>query len=676
MALINQVRLIDTKGQELIALTKGQFRSNKYSVLEKDWYNNIHTYFTQHPTKKSMIMGVELADVTGLPEMRIISPVYDDQTHQGFIVINLNWHVMTYPLTHHIYHQTGYAFIFNESGTIISHPHYKFMDHKKISSENFGNLWQLIETDMKQNQEQTVTYHVNNQASGLFFKPMKLTHQNYAIAATSPLSEFFKHTSLIQPMIKQKWIIPMIIIACVIILFIFMGLIMGYYKWQSIHKDLSTITQFVKKISQGELFETLSLERSNDIGELANALNQMLNEHSQMIKLSNLKNLFVPIFEVDHEFSITYMNDAASQILDMPVNQCIGKKCYDLMSTDACKTNQCACFRSMTEKVPICIETYASIGNQKKIPIVYTGIPIRYHDESIGAIIHIVNQSNMYDAINAASQVNTELMNLSASLENTFQWMNSSTRELSTISEQTNNILKLIAESKESISENINKESSVIEQMTNSLAEVSESTKQAKTISHEAQEKSSKINERMNLLAAASEQIEKIITVIDEIADRTDLLALNAAIEAEGAGSAGKGFAVVANEVQKLARQSSDATTQITKEISDMQKSVQETIHTIEDVNQTINKINTINHDISEAVAHQKKTSIDIFKMVHRTSQQAITIADHANEFSSSLISLVQLAKETDLQAEQSHNASEKLSQIADTLSLIGKKIK
>jgi twitching motility protein PilJ len=147
-------------------------------------------------------------------------------------------------------------------------------------------------------------------------------------------------------------------------------------------------------------------------------------------------------------------------------------------------------------------------------------------------------------------------------------------------------------------------------------------------------------SKRIKRLGESSQEIGDIVSLIDDIADQTNILALNAAIQASMAGDAGRGFAVVADEVQRLAERSSSATKQI------------ETL------------VRAIQNDTNEAVISMEQTTAEVVRGA-RLAQDAGVALEEIEGVSKTLAARIQSI--TDSAQEQAASAG----QISQTMAVI-----
>ena len=120
-------------------------------------------------------------------------------------------------------------------------------------------------------------------------------------------------------------------------------------------------------------------------------------------------------------------------------------------------------------------------------------------------------------------------------------------------------------------------------------------------------------------LAVSASKIGEVVSLIQDIAEQTNLLALNATIEAARAGEAGKGFAVVASEVKELATQTAKATEAISEQIAGIQSKTDSSVEAIRSISNTMAKVSSSTEAIAAAVEEQgASTSRDYRAMFNR----------------------------------------------------------
>lgn len=199
-----------------------------------------------------------------------------------------------------------------------------------------------------------------------------------------------------------------------------------------------------------------------------------------------------------------------------------------------------------------------------------------------------------------------------------------------------------VASASQSLAQGSTEQASALEQVSVSMSEIAEHTKnnateadQANQLVHSVKEMAVTGNgemrsmiDAMNDINESSMSISKIIKVIDDIAFQTNMLALNAAVEAARAGEAGKGFAVVAEEVRDLAAKSTAAASEtadlIETSIAKVNHGtglVDRTAKSLNEIVLSIDKIVDLIADIASASNNQATAVAQINQAIGQVSQ-------------------------------------------------------
>jgi methyl-accepting chemotaxis protein len=233
--------------------------------------------------------------------------------------------------------------------------------------------------------------------------------------------------------------------------------------------------------------------------------------------------------------------------------------------------------------------------------------------------------------------------------------------QLSSNSEETAAQANVVSAASEQVSKNVQTVAAGAEEMSASIKEIAKSANDAARVAKDAVEVTEKTNQTITKLGASSAEIGNVVKVITSIAEQTNLLALNATIEAARAGEAGKGFAVVANEVKELAKQTGQATEDISNKISAIQHDTQGAVAAIAQIFGVITQINDIANTIASSVEEQSVTTNEMSRNVGEA-------AKGTNEIVQNITGVAQAAQSTASGASQTQAAAQELARLAAEL--------
>jgi methyl-accepting chemotaxis protein len=258
----------------------------------------------------------------------------------------------------------------------------------------------------------------------------------------------------------------------------------------------------------------------------------------------------------------------------------------------------------------------------------------------------------------SAAEVKRASEEVSESMQEISDGSTSQTEDLGVAAEEINDLSATVEEVASTTSTIAERSKSVAE-----LADAGQSAADEATAEMEdAEDSTATVVETIEQFNRDAEQIEEIISLIDEIAEQTNMLALNANIEASRGASGGddaEGFAVVAREVKELASETQEAVDEVEETLQSIKQGAAASAEEVQAVEDSISTATSTVTGLSDQLTEISRGVSAVDEGIQEIDQATSSQATSAQELATIVESVANVSTETSSQAEQVAAASE-----------------
>ncbi len=395
---------------------------------------------------------------------------------------------------------------------------------------------------------------------------------------------------IVSDLINVKWIIYAV--ALVSTLF---SLTVGFYMARGIGRPIKKVRKMISQMEQGRLNHRLHSSRSDELGDMARAMDGMANKLGTMVGAVGQST--EGIIRLTQGVSVTAeVVDGAAQSQGRSVTRV---------------TESLGKIRNSREDVARGIDHLAKSGAESASSILELSANIdgvALHSETLFQTVDDVG-SSIDEMAATIKQIADSARNLSGASDTTSSSIDEMDSSIKQVEEHARNTQAIVL----GVGRDAERGKLSVEATAEGMEDIRKASRVASAV--------------IATLAEKALDIGGILSVIGDITEQTNLLALNAAIIAAQAGDQGRAFGVVSDEIRELADRTNRSTKEITVIINGIQHEATKAVEAIQGAEGTIVEGRRLSGESSVAldkiVSGLRKVGIHMDRVVNATSEQA-----------------------------------------------------